>query len=492
MSLPTSLYQAHQVREMDRIAIKDLRIVGISLMEKAGQEVYEILQSNWPDVKTICVFCGSGNNAGDGYILARLAMEAHKKVKLLVLKEPTELRGDAKLAAELYMDAGGVWERFSSTTSVDADVVVDALIGSGLDRLVEGDFYSAIEVINKSGKPVLSMDVPSGLHTDTGQLMGVAVKAAITVSFVGLKQGLFIGQGPGHSGKVYFSDLGVPEAVSQQQRSCVGRIDFAAKQGLLQKRARGSHKGSFGHVLVVGGDYGYAGACRMCGEAAARTGAGLVSLATQPEHAVSIPLVVPELMSRGIVKVNDLDPLIEKATVVAVGPGLCQSSWSLELLSRVLDSKLPLVVDADALNLLAAEPSHSEQWVLTPHPGEAARLLDTSVKEIQAGRLCSARQLQSKYGGVIVLKGCGTVIADETEEISICSEGNPGMASGGMGDVLTGIIAGLIAQGFSLEDAARLGVCMHAAAADKVALEDGERGMLATDLMPWIRWLVNS
>jgi hydroxyethylthiazole kinase-like uncharacterized protein yjeF len=248
-------------------------------------------------------------------------------------------------------------------------------------------------------------------------------------------------------------------------------------------------KGHFGHVLVVGGESGMSGAARLAGEAAARTGAGLVSVATRTEHAAIISAAVPELMCHGVEDRESLLPLLHRASVVAVGPGLGQSDWAQSLFGVLLQGKLPMVVDADALNLLGIDPLKRDNWILTPHPGEAARLLGQTVEEIQSDRTGSATQLQKKYGGVVVLKGAGTVVVNSEGVVGICGEGNPGMATGGMGDVLTGVIAGLLAQGISLSQAAQLGVCLHARAGD-LAAADGEKGLLASDLFPFIRRLL--
>ena len=257
----------------------------------------------------------------------------------------------------------------------------------------------------------------------------------------------------------------------------------------LPPRSRASHKGDYGHVLVVGGDHGMAGAVRLAGEAAARTGSGLVSIATCLVHAAAIAAARPELMCHGVECARDLRPLLQRASVVAIGPGLGQSAWARDMLAAVLQTHLPLVVDADALNLLAQEPTRRDDWILTPHPGEAARLLGITTEQIQADRLHAVQTLQQRYGGVCVLKGAGSLVC-APESIALCEVGNPGMASGGMGDVLTGIIAALLAQGLSLVDAACAGVYIHAKAGDRAA-QDGERGLLASDLMPYLRPLVN-
>lgn len=257
----------------------------------------------------------------------------------------------------------------------------------------------------------------------------------------------------------------------------------------LQKRPRDSHKGLFGHVLVVGGDVGFSGAVRMAAEAALRVGAGLVSIATRKSHADFLNVTRPEIMCHGVESEEELTLLLEKATVIIVGPGLQQSSWAKKCLSAVLNCQKPLVVDADGLNLLAVAPQKYSSWILTPHPMEAARLLQCDKSDIQADRLNAAIQLQQKYDGVIVLKGAGTLIVGKAPP-AICVNGNPGMSSAGMGDILSGVIGGLVAQQIPLEVAAKLGVLVHALAGD-CAAENGERGLIATDLFPYLKQLVN-
>lgn len=489
LKLPKQLYRAEQVRELDRVAIEDKSIPGYDLMQRAGKAAFEIMQTAWPRAIKIVVICGSGNNGGDGYVLARYAHEAGKTVSLLSVGK-SDLKGDAKKAAQEFLTTGLKVSDFSSETLVQADVVVDAIFGTGLDREIDVETKHMIEEINRCNVPVLSIDIPSGLNADTGQPMGCAVQADITVSFIGLKQGMFTGEGRACTGKVIFNDLDVPDDVYASVPAEVMRVEYDQLSSLLPERPRTAHKGYFGHVLIIGGDGGFIGAVCMAGEAAARTGAGLVSIATRADHASVISTYRPELMSHGIETPVQLTPLLEKASVVAIGPGLGQGQWAASLLSRVLETELPVVVDADALNLLAKDPVKNNNWILTPHPGEAARLLDCSSKHIQTDRFASARELQQRYSGVVVLKGSGTIIVNREGDTVVCTAGNPGMASGGMGDVLTGVIAGLVAQGLNNDTAACLGVCLHAEAAD-LAARNGERGMLASDLMQQIRTLVN-
>lgn len=267
----------------------------------------------------------------------------------------------------------------------------------------------------------------------------------------------------------------------------IEKLDLKITLTYLKPRPRDAHKGLFGHVLVVGGNIGMSGAVRLAGEAALRVGAGLVSIATRIEHASILNSERPELMCHGISNASDLTNLIQKATVIVIGPGLGQTEWSKNLLQTCLESTLPLIVDADALNLLSLQLR--DNWILTPHPGEAARLSNWTISDVQKDRPKAIQMLQERLGGVCVLKGANTLVLGTT--LTSCPYGNPGMASGGMGDLLSGVIGGLVAQGLSLEQAAQLGVCVHACAGDQAA-QDGERGLIATDLLPHIRRLINA
>ena len=486
--LPAELYTAAQVRELDRLAIEEHGIPSLTLMERAGADAFEALRTRYPEAKRPLVLCGGGNNAGDGYVLARLARQAGLDVRVSALAPLEQLRGDAATSARAYLQTGAVETALAID---DADVIIDAMLGSGLNRAVDGAFADAIEQVNRSGIPTLALDIPSGLNADTGQCMGHALRAATTITFIGLKRGLFTAQGPVYCGEILFSDLATPTDIHASVSTEVRLIEPGEALENLPARARHAHKGHYGHVLVIGGDYGYQGAAILAGCAAARTGAGLVSVATRPEHARTVPLFQPELMSAALTTAQDLDALLNKVNVVAIGPGLGQSDWASALLARVLQTRLPLVVDADALNLLAFEPQYRTNWVLTPHPGEAARLLGVATATVQADRFAAVATLRDKFGGVVALKGAGSLVAGATGPLYLNRSGNPGMAGGGMGDVLTGTIAALIAQGMEPDLAARGGVYLHGHAADICAAE-GERGMLAGDLLPILRSVVNA
>lgn len=498
--LPNALYRAEQVREFDRLAIEEQGIAGAELMERAGQAAFNALREAWPRARRIAVLAGVGNNGGDAYVVARLAHDAGLAVHLWQVGDALKLKGDARVMARLWRDAGGETQDYKTGLDLGgSDVVVDGLLGTGLNAELEGDWADAVRAINESHAGVMALDIPSGLHADSGCAMGCAVTAQLTISFIALKQGLFTAEGPRYCGRLLYDDLRLPPQVLMSQAPAVSRLTFAGVAHLLAPRRRDAHKGDFGHVLVIGGDAGMGGAVRMAAEAALRVGAGLVSVATRPVHAAAISAARPELMCHAVTSVSELRPLLARASVVAIGPGLGQSDWARALLGSVLDSDLPMVVDADALNLLAIEPARRENWILTPHPGEAARLLNQDTTVIQADRFTAVKALQQGFGGVAVLKGAGSLVAAADSPLALCDAGNPGMASGGMGDVLTGVIAGLLAQRRTLKTdpahalavAARLGVSVHARAADLAAKEGGERGLLATDVIATLREVVN-
>ncbi|MGM0592909.1 MAG: NAD(P)H-hydrate dehydratase [Pseudomonadota bacterium] len=488
--LPHDLYRAAQVRELDRLAIDYYGIAGYSLMTTAGQVLFDAMRKRWPRVRQIAVLCGGGNNGGDGYVVARLARLAGMEVELHQLAPADKLKGEARRAFEDAEAAAVSMINYDGQRLDGFELVVDAMLGTGLNGEPQGIWREAIEAVNEIDVPVVAVDIPSGLSADTGRVLGAAVRADLTLSFIGLKQGLFTADGPDHCGELRFSALNVPVEVYGHLSPAARRIDYPQLKSQLSRRRRNSHKGEHGHVLVVGGDHGMGGAVRLAGEAAARCGAGLVSLATRERHAAAIAQARPELMCHAVEQPEQLVPLLERASVVALGPGLGRGAWGRGVLARILESGLPLVVDADALNLLALEPAYRRDWVLTPHPGEAARLLGCSTAEIQADRFAAAASLEASFGGVVVLKGCGSLVLARDGEFALCSEGNPGMASAGMGDLLTGVIAALIAQGHALRDAARLATVIHGAAGDRAAAT-GERGMLASDLLPQLRQLVN-
>ena len=489
--LPHNLYTAAQVRELDRYATEALSISGTILMERAGEATFEYLRKHWPGAKRIAVMCGTGNNAGDGFVIARLARENELDVDVWQVGDSTHLKGEALAAQQRMLGAGSAAQAYKSTGLQDYDVIVDALLGTGIQGELKSDYTAAIKQINISRVPILAVDIPSGLDADTGTSHGVVVNADVTVTFIGMKQGLVTGSGPDFCGHIYFDDLKVPLKLYTMRSPAAHCLNYFQFKHFLKPRSRVAHKGDFGHVLVVGGAPGMPGAARMAGESALRVGAGMVSIATHANHAANLNAARPELMCHAVETAADLEKLFERSTVIAIGPGLGTSEWSTQLFAAAVDSGLPLVVDADALNILAGKNRNHDEWVITPHPGEAGRLLGMAVGEIQADRFKAVELLASQFGGVAVLKGAGTLLKTADGLPAVCMHGNPGMATAGMGDVLTGTIAGLIAQGLALKTAAELGVCMHGLAGDEVAKTTGERGLLATDIIPWIRRLAN-
>ncbi len=486
MTIPTDLYRTDQIKVLEQFVIQRGIISGFELMQRAGKAVFECLQARYPHVQNIVVFCGAGNNAGDGYIVATLALQAGLSVCVYSVTNPALLKGDALLAYQQYAQARGEVRPFSATVDITTDLFVDALLGTGLSRPVSDIYAQAIRVMNRSFAKVIAIDIPSGLNADTGNVDGEAVEADITVTFIGLKQGLFTGFAVQYVGDIVYASLDLPSEVWQTVTSSTQRVLPKS----LPPRPRYAHKGNFGHVLIIGGDVGYSGAARLAGMAALRCGAGLVSIATHPENAVVMNVICPELMCHGIQTVAQLIPLLSKASVIVIGTGLGQSDWAKALFHTALSMDKPLIIDADGLNLLAQSPCKKTNWVLTPHVGEAARLLAVTTSVIQIDRFQSVKVLQQQYGGVVLLKGAGTLIASENM-LAVSNTGNAGMASGGMGDVLAGVIAGLITQGMSLQEAVQQGVYGHGLAADEAVKVDGERGLLASDLLPHLRRWVN-
>jgi len=478
------------VRDIDRTAIEDEGIPGYTLMTRAGAAAVRAARERFPDANRWQVICGAGNNAGDGYVVARLAAQEGLVVSAVALVDPESLTGDAATAYADFAAEGGIVMPWEGALDDEAGLLVDALLGSGLERGVSGEFAKAVAAMNAHRARVMALDIPTGVHGDTGQVMGTAVEADLTVTFVGLKAGLFAGEGAELCGSIVFDGLEVPEHCRPHGKAMSRRISSRVLRRCLKRRPRGAHKGDFGHVLIVGGGEGMPGAVRLAGEAALRAGAGLVSIATHPSHATVIVGSRPELMSHGIADAGALGPLLERATAVAFGPGLGTSDWSRQLFAAVSELELPCVWDADALNLLAENPEKNERRIITPHPGEAGRLIGQDTAAVQGDRRGALIALQEKYGGVAVLKGANTLVTSKKKIPWLCTAGNPGMASPGMGDVLTGIIAALLAQQLGKEASAVVGVELHARAGDRAA-RAGERGTIASDLVAELRHVAN-
>jgi hydroxyethylthiazole kinase-like uncharacterized protein yjeF len=480
-----------QIRTLEALALKENGLTVAILMEKAGQAAYVYLKKKWPMCQRLLVLCGSGNNGGDAYVLARIAVEAGLSVKILQINHAIPHKPEAVEAYQACKKAKLSIETYKAEMVLPAaDVIIDAVYGIGLPGVMSADAKAVIKAINGSASPILAIDVPSGLNANTGAVLEQAVKAAATLTFIGLKLGFFAGCGMDYTGELVCDNLGLPAELYKDNLNLVELLNDNYRDNFLKARARDFHKGDAGHVLIVGGDEGYAGAVRMAAEAALRVGAGLVTVATHPAHAAIINVHYPEIICYGIHKAKALKPLILRAKVLILGPGLGQSSWSKSIFKQVIHCEQPLLVDADGLNLLAKHNFIRDNWVLTPHPGEGARLLKSSVASLQQNRLEAVKEISKRFNCVAVLKGSGSLITAPLEKTFLCQKGNPGMATAGMGDVLSGVIGALIAQGLPVFEAAKIGVFIHALAGDRAAVA-GQRGTVATDLLPHLRQLVN-
>lgn len=480
--LEYALYNSAQIRTCEQQTPRLYHFDDYQLMLQAGTEAFFFFLRTFPQVRYLAVFCGSGNNAGDGYVLARLAQKHGLNVVVYQCKAIEDLPEIAQKAALEAQDAGVDLQSADEPLDPEIELIVDALLGIGLRGPVYGMIAAAVQQINSSGLPVLSLDIPSGLNADSGRVANVCVQATMTLTFIGQKTGMYTLDGPDYCGEIHCHHLKLePYLAGIKPFACLLNKNNVVLP--LPKRNRNSHKGEFGHVVIIGGGVGMPGAVALAARATMRAGAGAVSIATRVEHVAAVLPLVPEAMVWGIDEPEELRALLAKATFCIVGPGLGESEWATALFLAAISSQLPMIIDASGLRLLAQYPQMDDNWILTPHPGEAASLLSCSSQEVQEDRCRSAALIQQQYGGVVVLKGAGSIIQTLEKNVFLCPKGNPGMASAGMGDVLSGIIAGLCAQGLALSEAAKLGVWVHAVAADAVTQEQGEAGLLASDLL---------
>ena len=491
--LPEMIYPVERVREIDRTAIEQRGIPGYTLMTRAASAGLEIARRRHPAAGRWCFVAGPGNNGGDAYVMARLALAEGIEANVLSATDPEGLRGDAMRAFREFRLAGGRFDVVAEPAVEhlgNADLLVDGLFGTGMEREVSGRFRQLVDAVNQHPAPVLALDIPSGIAGNTGRALGTAVQAESTVAFVALKPAYFLADGLDCCGDLHFSSLDLPDDCYPQDGAVLRRIPDSLRRSALPRRRRNAHKGEFGHVLLAGGTAGMPGAVVLAARAALRSGAGSVTVATHPAHAASLVSACPELMVTAVERERDLVPLLARASVVALGPGLADDAWSRRVYEQLAVDGRPAVWDAGALGQLAGSPNVRDARVITPHPGEAARLLGRSVRDVQTDRLLALRELAERYAGVVVLKGAATLVSAAGQPPRVSSRGNPGMSTAGMGDVLTGVIAALIAQGLPLEDAACVGVDVHARAGDAAA-RDGERGTMASDLLSPLRAAVN-
>jgi len=483
------LFDIAAARRLDAQASALLGDGGASLMQQAGLAAWHCLLERWPQAQRIGVVVGAGNNGGDGYVLAGLARAAGRQVTVLRLATDAPATTLSQQAEQAFIAAGGAVAHFDGGLP-PVDLLVDALFGIGLNRAPAGGAADLINAITASGLPVLSLDVPSGVDAQTGNVPGVAIRATVTLQFIVRHQGLYTGAALEHVGGRRLAALELPADGDQGVQHSAECWQQPRLRAQLPARRANTHKGESGHVLCVGGNLGSGGAVMLASESALRAGAGLVSVATRAPHVAPLLARLPEAMVHAVQDAQDLQALLPRAGVIAIGPGLGQDDWARELWRQMLASGKPLVIDADALNLLAKAPQPPGDAILTPHPGEAARLLGLSTAQVQADRFTAAKALADRFHAVVVLKGAGSVVAAPDSVPRVIAAGNPGMAVGGMGDLLTGIIAALRAQGLGAFDAASTGALLHSLAGDAAA-SDGQRGLLPTDLLAPLRRLVN-
>ncbi len=507
------LVTAKQMQEMDRQAIESFGIPGLVLMENAGRGSFDFLLEKFRDVKRkkVAVFAGRGNNGGDGFVIARYLMEQGIAVTCFLLSLKEKVQGDAKINMDLAIKLcdrsktsqiieipdAGKFKQYK-TRIIHHDLFIDAILGTGLNSNVRGLFKDIIELINSSRQPVFSVDIPSGLNSDTGQPLGVSVKADATATFAFAKKGNILYPGNVYTGELKIIDIGIPDFIAQEKKIKLSLIEKKQIAGFFKRREFSSHKGSYGHLLVVAGSTGKTGAAALCSHAAMRSGTGLVSLGIAKSlNKIIEPMVIEPMThpltdkEQGYLSENCLDEiqtLLQDKQAFALGPGIGTAKETVKLVHKLVEkSEVPLILDADALNCIAQDIKvlkvKKSPAILTPHPGEMARLSNISTADVQKNRIETASGFARQYNCILVLKGAQTIISFPDGQNQICPTGNPGMASGGMGDVLTGMIAGFCAQGFSPENATLAGVFIHGMCADILAEDIGEFGFLATDMI---------
>ncbi|WP_299492165.1 NAD(P)H-hydrate dehydratase [uncultured Shewanella sp.] len=485
--ISTPLYTSQQVKAAEMRAVEAQSCSLFNLVQLAASAAFELLKQLRKTNQSISLLAGNGNNGSDTYVLASLLLKEGIKAQVMS-QHKADLQPELRQAQKNYLDEGGTIAPFCESRILAASVIVDGLLGTGLRKeKLTTEMDKLISTVNESDAWVLSLDVPSGIDANTGFAYSTAVNADVTLTFGGQKQGLYTGRARHCCGKVYHAFVGLTEQLPETKTQVLSQCHVSQ---VLPPRRKDAHKGDNGKVVVIGGDLGMVGAVMMASEACLRSGAGLVSTISRPEHGIMLNANRSEVMfcacEKPDIKVKDR---IDWADVIVIGPGLGRDNWGKELFNQVKLRHKPWVVDADALYLLKEQPSYQEQRILTPHAGEAARLLGISRLEVEQDRFSAVEKLYSIYHGVIVLKGAGTLIYDGVK-IMVVPVGNPGLASGGSGDVLSGIIGALLGQGLTALNAAILGVVVHGKAADIAAI-DGEIGMLASDLMPFIRQLLN-
>ena len=504
------------MRRLDKRAIEECGIPGIVLMENAGRGAASIIETSYPVLnnKKIAIFCGKGNNGGDGFVIARHLFNGGVEVKVYLLTAGDSLQGDAKVNFRILRQMGIDIVELVGANSLDLvrnelkdyDLAVDAIFGTGLNSEVRGIYREVIEVLNCTNIPKVAVDIPSGLSADTGKVLGTCIRADRTITFAHPKLGLLIHPGLEYVGELYTIDISIPDYLIEEERIQNYIIDRDELKLIISPRVLNSHKGDFGHLLVVAGSTGKTGAAVLTCQGAMRVGVGLVTLGL-PEglnpimenkltEVMTEPLLEDTPGFLGIGAFDNVMRLAEKKNALAIGPGISTKDETVKLVQRIIkEIDIPVVIDADGLNALSENVEILKESkapiMLTPHPGEMARLTNTSVSEVQNQRIKVSRGFAQEYNIHLVLKGSRTIIADPNGNIYINPTGNPGMATGGMGDVLTGMLSSFLAQGFNMVNAAKLAVFSHGLAGDAIASERGETGLLATDVIERMPAILN-
>ncbi|MBM7854882.1 NAD(P)H-hydrate epimerase [Desulfohalotomaculum tongense] len=502
---------AAEMREIDRVAVEEYGIPGVVLMENAGRKVVEVVcrqLNNNVKGKAVTVFVGKGNNGGDGLVVARHLLNMGADVRVLMVADPGELTGDAGLNLAIWEKMGqrvypihqpnGI--NLVKVSLMSTDLIVDAMYGTGFRGTVNEKIGRVIQLINASGIPVVAVDIPSGLEADTGKIAGPCIKATVTVTFGLPKLGMVLEAGGGVIGSMEVVDISLPKQLLYDEKIKRWLLDAGLVKKRLPRRKPDAHKGDFGRVMVLAGSTGMEGAAVLTATACLRAGAGLVTLAVPEKIHHTVAGLVPEVMTlplpsvEGALSVKSLDTILEKlenVDVLAVGPGLSRHGETVQLVHQLLPQvKIPMVLDADGLNALAEDKTVLESIgapaVLTPHPGEMARILGLSIKEVQNNRVPLVQQCAESWGCTVLLKGARTLIAAPEGELYINPTGNSGMATAGSGDVLTGIIAGLAAQGMDITSAAASGAYLHGLAGDRASEHLGSHGLLAGEIINYL------
>lgn len=461
------------------------------LMQEAGTALFQWISERYDVSAKIIIVVGTGNNGGDGYVAATLLAQQNYHIAVASISPERKLAGDAQTARQAWVDSGGHIYDATKQTFDDNDLIVDALLGTGLQGEVKQDFAQIIHAINGSNSPVLSADIPSGIHADTGCTLGIAIAASTTITFVAIKPGLVTGNGKMHTGKLILAPLSIEACYRELSTPVAQWVGFHCFEPLPNRKLN-SHKGDNGKLLCIGGNKGMAGAIALSAGAALRTGAGLVKVYCHQNSVSTIVQGRPEIMATD----QNLHQLLHWADCIVLGPGLGQDSWSRETFNQVLSYMVhedkPIIIDADGLNLLSQHQHKIKlnNVIITPHSAEAARLLENTVAEVEAQRYASAVRLFERYHANCVLKGAGTIVRN-TSGMFVCADGNPGMSTAGMGDVLAGVMGALLAQGLSASDVSLYATCLHSASADMAAETHGQRGMIAGDLYEYLRKCVN-